>query len=83
MLIKNNHMGSIIFRASQVALVVNNTPANAGDKRDRFDPWVGKIPSRRAWQSTPVFLPGESRGQRSLLGYSPQGHTELDTTEAI
>ena len=55
-------MGSVIFRASQVALVVNNTPANAGDKRCRFDPWVGKIPWRRAWQSIPVFLPGESHG---------------------
>ena len=36
-----------------------------------FDPWVGKMPWRRAWQRTPVFLPGESRGQRSLAGYSP------------
>ena len=39
----------------------------------RFDPWVGKIPWRKAWQPTPVFLPGESHGQRSLVGYSPQG----------
>jgi len=36
-----------------------------------FDPWVGKIPWRRAWQPTPVFLPGESQGHRSLVGYSP------------
>ena len=42
---------------------------------------VGKIPWRRAWQPTPVFLPGESRGQRSLAGYSPWGQKELDTTE--
>ena len=40
-------------------------------KRCRFYPWVGKIPWRRAWQPTPVFLPGESHGQRSLAGYSP------------
>ena len=40
-------------------------------KRQRFDPWVGKIPWRRAWQPTPVFLPGESQGQRSLVGYRP------------
>ena len=40
-------------------------------KRRKFDPWVGKIPWRRAWQPTPVFLPGESHGQRSLAGYSP------------
>ena len=47
--------------------------------RSGFDPWVGKIPWRRAWQPTPVFLPGESHGQRSLAGYSWWGHRELDT----
>ena len=40
-------------------------------KRCRFDPWVRKIPWRRAWQLTPVSLPGESHGQRSLVVYSP------------
>ena len=40
-------------------------------KRHRFNPWVGKIPWRRAWQPTPVFLPGELHGQRSLVGYNP------------
>ena len=40
-------------------------------KRRRFNLWVGKIPWRRAWQPTPVFLPGESHGQRSLVGHSP------------
>ena len=40
-------------------------------KRQGFYPWVGKIPWRKAWQPTPVFLPGESQGQRSLVGYSP------------
>ena len=44
------------------------------------DPWVGKIFWRRKWQPTPVFLPGESHGQRSLAGYSPWGRKELDTT---
>ena len=48
-----------------------------------FNPWVGKIPWRQAWQPTPVFLPGESHGQRRLVGYSPQGHKELDTTEQL
>ena len=47
-----------------------------------FDPWVGKIPWRRAWQPTPVFLPAESHGQKGLSGYSPWGHKESDTTEA-
>ena len=46
-----------------------------------FRSWVRKIPWRRAWQPTPVFLPGESHGQRSLMGYSPQGHKELNMTE--
>ena len=50
-------------------------------KRCKLNPWVGKIPWRRAWQPTPVFLPGESHGQRSLVGYSPQGCKESDMTE--
>ena len=49
-------------------------------KRQGFDPWVRKFPWRRAWQPTPVFIPGESHGQKSLAGYSPQGPKELDTT---
>ena len=49
-------------------------------KRCTFDPWVGKIPERRKWQPIPVFLPGESHGQRSLVCYSPQGCKESDTT---
>ena len=61
-------------QASQVVLVVKNPSANAeGIKRCGFDPWVGKIPWRRTWYPTLVFLPGESLGQRSLVGYSPQG----------
>ena len=51
--------------------------------RTRFNPWVGKIPWRRAWQPTPVFLPGESHGQRSLAGYSPRGCKESDMTEQL
>ena len=45
------------------------------------DPWVRKISGKRNWQSTPIFLPGKSQGQRSLAGYSPWGHKELDITE--
>ena len=48
-----------------------------------FDPWVGKIPWRREWLPTPVFLPGEFYGQRNLVGYSPWCHKELDTTEQL
>ena len=41
-------------------------------RRPRFDLWLGKIPERRKWQPTPVFLPGEFQGQKSLMGYSPR-----------
>ena len=47
--------------------MVKNPPANAGDIRHGFDPWVEKIPWRRAWPPTPIFLFGESHGQRNLL----------------
>ena len=50
-------------------------------KRPRFGLWVGKIPWKRAWQPTPVFLPGEFHGQRNLVGDSPWGRKEADTTE--
>ena len=55
---------------------VKYPPANAGD-------WVRKIPWRRPWQPTPVFLPGESYGRRSLAGYSPWGRKEAETTERL
>ena len=50
------------------------------NKRCGFNPRVGKIPWRRAWQPTPIFLPGESRGQRGLADCSPQDHTQSDTS---
>ena len=52
-------------------------------KRCRFSPWFGKVPFRRAWHPTPVFLPGESHGQRTLAGYSPWDRKEWDTTEQL
>ena len=52
-------------------------------KRCEFNPWVRRFPWRRRWQPTPVFLSGESNGQRSLAGYSPRSHKELDTTEQL
>ena len=52
-------------------------------KRRWFNPWVRKIPRRRAWQPTTVLLPRESHGQRSLTEDSPRGDKELDTTETI
>ena len=50
-------------------------------RRHGFSPWVRKIPWRRQWQPTPVFLPGESHGPGCLMGYSSWGRKELDTTE--
>ena len=50
-------------------------------QRCAFNPGVGKLPWRRAWQPTPGLLPGESHGQRSLAGYSPWGHKESDMSE--
>ena len=61
--------------------VVKDPPANARDVG--LIPGSGKCPCRRKWQPTPVFLPGESHGQRSLAGYSPWGCKELDTTEQL
>ena len=61
--------------------MVKNPPANAGDERDVCStPGSARSPSRK-WQPTPVLLPEKFHGQRSLVGYSPWGHKEWDTTE--
>ena len=52
-------------------------------QRPEFNSWVGKFSWRRAWQPTPVFMPGESHGQRSLVGYGLWGHNMSDTTEQL
>ena len=63
--------------------MVKNSHANAGDTGGvgSILAWVGKIPWRKKWQPTPVFLPGQFHGQRSLVGCSPWGHRESDLTE--
>ena len=62
--------------------MVKNPPANARDKRDvGLIPGLGRSPGE-GHGNPPGFLPGESRGQRSLVGYSPWGRTGSDTTEA-
>ena len=68
------------YRAS---LVVRGYSICLECRRPGFDPWVGKIPWRRKWQPTPVLLPGESHGVRSLVGYSSWGRKESDTTERL
>ena len=61
-----------IDRASQVAVVVKKPSVGTGEVKDGgLIPGPGRFPWRRAWRSTPVFLSGESHGQRSLMGYSP------------
>ena len=69
------------MQASQVALVVKNLFASAGDVRNMGWTLCSKIPWRRKWQPTPAFLPGESHGQRSLVGHSPWGSKELHRSE--
>ena len=69
------------WSASQVALLLKYHPTNIGDMRRGPDPWVRKTPYRKAWQSTPVFLPGEFHQHRSQEGYSPKGGKESDMTE--
>ena len=67
---------------SWVAQLVKNLFANVGDTREhQFNPWFGKIPWKRKWQLAPVCLPGKFHGQRSLVGYSPWGCKESDTSE--
>ena len=66
-----------------VAQLVKNLPVMRETQVQSLNPWVGKIPWRRKWQPTPVFLPGESHGQRSLVGYNPWGCKESDTTEQL
>ena len=60
--------------------MVKNLPAM---QEIQFNPWVGKIPWRREWLPTSVFLPGEVHEQRNLVGYNPWGHKELNTTEQL
>ena len=64
-----------------VSLVVQMVKNHLQYRRPRFNPWVGKIPWRREWQPLDSPMPGESHGQRSLVGYSPWDQKELDMTE--
>ena len=68
-------------RASLMAQQVEESTSNAGDTCLILG--SGRSPRGRKWQPTPVFFPGKAHGQRSLAGYSPKGHKELDTTERL
>ena len=60
--------------------MVKNPPAK---QEGRFDPWVRKIPWSRRWPPTPVFMTGKPHGERSVVGYSPQGCKDSDMTEHV
>ena len=85
--IHSRHLGMWIMPPTRVCLcsqgLSGKEPASQSRRRKKrgFDPWVGKISWSRAWQPTPVFLPEESHGWRSLVDYSPWGHQKSDTTE--
>ena len=69
------------LKTSGAPILEGSTCQCKNHRRLSLNPWVGKIPWRRAWQPTPVFLPGKLHGQRILAGYSPWHHQELDMTE--
>ena len=71
-------MSLYCLKPSQAVLVVNNLPANAADTRCWFDPWVGKIPWRRAWQRTPALLPGESPWTEEPGGLQSMGSQRVE-----
>ena len=73
-------MGLCPSKPFLVAQMIKNLPVV---QETWFSPWVRKIPGRRKWQPTPLFLPGESHGQKSLVGYSLWGCKELDMTERL
>ena len=85
------HLGRILSASTMLDVnseipggpAIKNPLARQEMQRRGFDLWVGKIPWRRKWQPSPVFLLGELHGQRSLGGYSSWGHKELDTTESL
>ena len=75
--------GGLGLIPGQASLVAQMIKVCLQCRRPRFNPLVGKIPWRRKWQPTPVLLPGKSYGWRSLVGYSPWGRKESDTTERL
>ena len=82
---KHKGLHLIALWTSRLELVVKNLPANAGDTGDvvKFNPWVQKIPWRRKWQPTSVFLPGKSHRQEKTGGLWSTGSQESDTTEQL
>ena len=78
MYLNSTYYQSSMGDASLIAQLVKDLPTMP---ETGFNSWFGKIPWRRKWQPTPVFLPEESHGQRSPVGYSPKGRKELNITK--
>ena len=84
LLLKRKKIAEAYFLSNFIITGYTTARASLGaQRRPGLNRWVGKIPWRRKWQPTPVSLPGESHGQRSLVGYSPWGRKESDTTERL
>ena len=77
----HQHELVIGIHMSQAYLVAQTVKRLPTVRETRVQSWVGKIPCRRKWQPTPVFLPGKSHGLSILVGYSPWGRKESDMTE--
>ena len=75
--IRNSYLESKIWDPGMLVGGTSGKESACQCRRLRFDPSVGKIPLHEAWQPTPVSLPGESGGQRMLVGYSPWGHKRV------
>ena len=75
---QQQHSNNGILFSAKIKWVLSSCKRH---RKHAFDLWVRKIPCKRKWQPTSVFLPGESHGQRSLAGYSPWGHKQSDRTE--
>ena len=71
----------LLLRLTRTSLVAQTVKRLSTMLETWVRSWVGKIPWRRKWKSTPVLLPEKSHGQRSLVGYSPWGRKESDRTE--
>ena len=73
----------LIFRNSRLSWWLSRKESACQCRRHVFDPWIGKTPWRRAWQPAPLFLPGESHGQRSLVGSSSLGCKDSEMTQRL
>ena len=77
-LISFYHINTFLNTSEELSRWPSGKESSCQCRRYRFNPWVRKVPWRRKWQTTPVFLHGKSHGQRSLEGYSPRSDRRND-----